>query len=146
LGPTGSAGSTGATGAAGATGPRGPGTDQDAQLNTTGNPVFQTVRAAGDITAFYNSSDANLKENIKPIDFALQKVLQLTGYTFNYIGKPEPELVGVIAQELERVLPQAVYEIEHENGIKYKAVRYELITALLIQAIKDLKEEVDKLK
>ena len=99
--------------------------------------------AEGDITAFGNASDRSLKENIEPITDALNKVDAINGYTFNYIDAPEKGRVpGVIAQELEQVLPEAVYEIE--NG--KKAVRYDNTVALLVEAIKELKQQVDELK
>ena len=99
----------------------------------------------GDITAFA-SSDKRLKDNITPIPNALGKVLSISGNTFNwneaspYEGKAE---VGVIAQEVEKLdLPGVT--TTRDNG--YKAVRYEKLVPLLIEAIKELKAEVDELK
>ena len=54
-------------------------------------------------------------------------------------------MVGVLAQEIEKVLPEVVYEFEKEEET-YKAVRYANIVPLLIEAIKDLKEKVDDLE
>jgi hypothetical protein len=105
------------------------------------------IRATNDITAFY-SSDQKLKENINPIPNALEKLSQISGNTFDWksgfseIHSHSGTDVGVIAQEIEKVLPQVV--TTRENG--YKAVQYEKIIALLIEAVKELKEEVNELK
>jgi hypothetical protein len=99
--------------------------------------------ATGDITAFGSASDKSLKENIEPIENALEKVDAINGYTFNYIDAPEKGRVpGVIAQELEQVLPEAIYETEDGK----KAVRYDNTVALLVEAIKELKQQVEELK
>ena len=99
--------------------------------------------AAGDVTAFGTASDKALKENIEPITDALNKVNSINGYTFNYIDSPEKGRVpGVIAQELEQVLPEAIYETDEGT----KAVRYQNTIALLVEAIKELKQQVDELK
>ena len=104
-----------------------------------------SIRTAGDIVAFY-SSDIRLKDNIIRIDNALEKVESIGGYTFewNEISHKETGLkdIGVIAQEIESVLPELV--IDRASG--YKAVNYEKITPLLIEAIKELSAEVKKLK
>lgn len=97
----------------------------------------------GDLTAFGSASDKSLKENIEPIENALDKVCSISGYTFNYIDSPEKgRLPGVIAQELEQVLPEAVYETPDGK----KAVRYDNTVALLIEAIKELQQQVQDLK
>jgi hypothetical protein len=101
--------------------------------------------AGGDITAFGGVSDRNLKENIVKIDNALEKVSKISGYTFNYIGDDTP-MTGVIAQELEEVLPEVVYETESPDGIQSKAVRHGNIVGLLIESIKELKAEIEELK
>ena len=104
--------------------------------------VSGTITASGDITAFGTVSDITLKENIQPIENALDKVSKIRGVTFNYIDKPDVRVPGVIAQELQEVLPEAVYETE--NG--KLAVRYDNTIALLLEAIKELKKEVEELK
>lgn len=97
----------------------------------------------GDVTAFGNASDISLKENIEPIENALDKVSSIGGYTFNYIDAPEKGRVpGVIAQEMQKVLPEAVYETQEGT----LAVRYDNTIALLLEAIKELKQQVDELK
>ena len=109
---------------------------------TSGNAAGSLI-VDGDITAFGGSSDIALKENIEPIENALDKVNSIGGYTFNYIDAPEKGRVpGVIAQELQQVLPEAVYETEEGT----LAVRYDNTIALLVEAIKELKERVDELE
>ncbi len=117
------------------------GLDSKLSINgTSGSLVTE-----GDITAFGSVSDRNRKENIVKIDNALEKVAQISGYTFNYIGDGTP-MTGVIAQELEEVLPEVVYETESPDGTQSKAVRHGNIVGLLIESIKELKAEIDELK
>ena len=103
------------------------------------------ITTIGDITAFGSFSDRRLKENIVKIKNPLDKILQISGYTFNYIGDDKP-MTGVIAQEIEEVLPEVVYEAEAIDGTSAKAVRHGNIVGLLIEAIKELKAEVEELK
>ena len=101
------------------------------------------ITAGGDITAFF-SSDERLKDNVTPIDSALNKINQIGGYEFDWNSNSEHSGhdVGVIAQEIEKVLPEVV--TTRDNG--YKAVRYEKIVALLIQAVKEQQLQIDELK
>ena len=105
--------------------------------------ISGSITAGGDITAFF-SSDERLKENITPIDSALNKINQIGGYEFDWNNNSEHSGhdVGVIAQEIEKVLPEVV--ATRDNG--YKAVRYEKIVALLIQAVKEQQSQIDELK
>lgn len=99
---------------------------------------------AGDVVA-YGSSDKQLKNNITPIENALQKVKQIGGYTFDWNDKQDVYTghdVGVIAQEIEEVLPEVV--TTRDNG--YKAVKYEKIVPLLIEAIKEQQTQIEELK
>ena len=113
------------------------------QTTTTGVAISGELTVTGDITAFY-TSDQRLKNNITPIPNALGKVLSISGNTFDWNEKSEKEGndVGVVAQEIMEVLPEAV--TTRDNG--YLAVRYEKLVPLLIEAIKELKEEINKLK
>lgn len=82
-------------------------------------------------------SDARIKENVKPIDSALDKITKLTGYSYNYtFNSPDNRTGGIMAQDLEEVLPDAVSEI---NGVKF--VRYDAVIALLVNAVKELAEK-----
>jgi hypothetical protein len=115
--------------------------------------VVGEIVATGEITAFY-SSDERLKENIQILSTPLTKLTSLRGVEFDwtdehidsrggldklYVQKHD---VGVIAQEVEKVLPEVV--VDRDDG--YKAVRYEKMIPLLIEAIKELKTELDEVK
>jgi len=96
-----------------------------------------------DITAFSSStaSDVKLKENIERVEGALDKVSQLDGVTFTW-KRDGKESAGVIAQNVEEVLPSAVKEVETVDGEEInKHVDYTQLSALFIEAIKELKEE-----
>ena len=97
----------------------------------------------GNITAFGSTSDIKLKENIKVIPDALDKVKQLKGVTFNY-KKDGKKSTGLIAQDLEKVLPEVVYEssdIDNDED-KHLAIRNGNTVGLLVEAIKELDERV----
>tara|TARA_A100001015_G_C14974311_1_gene706542 strand:- start:421 stop:1731 length:1311 start_codon:yes stop_codon:yes gene_type:complete len=91
-----------------------------------------------DVTAF---SDERLKDNIQTIPDALDKVMQMRGVLFTRIDDDtEKECTGVIAQEIEKIMPQVVREKE------YKSVAYGNLVGVLIEAIKELKAEIEELK
>jgi hypothetical protein len=104
------------------------------------------IDASGDIVAF-STSDKNFKENITPITNALEKISKISGNTYDW----KPELkefhgfegndVGVIAQEIEEILPQLV--TTRETG--YKAVKYDKLVALLIEGIKEQQQQIHSL-
>ena len=104
-----------------------------------------SVDVSGDITAF---SDQRVKTNIEVIPNALDKVCQLRGVTFTRTDLEDKRQTGLIAQELEQVLPEAVTTSRNETlGIDdFKSVNYGATVGLLIEAIKELKAEVDSLK
>jgi len=104
------------------------------------------IRATNDVVAFY-SSDKRLKTNIVPIHNALENVNKLNGVYFDWVPKPgihenEGHDIGIIAQEVEKLFPEIVET--RDNG--YKAVKYDRLVAVLIQAVNELKTEVDELK
>ena len=118
-------------------------------VGTTGSAIVGRIDASNDVVA-YSTSDIRLKKNIQLIPNALDKIDKINGYTFNW--KKDKKLtdihgfaghdVGVIAQEIEEILPEIV--TIRDNG--YKAVKYEKIIPLLIQCIKELKSEINELK
>jgi hypothetical protein len=116
-------------------------------IGTTASGVSGEIRATGDITAFF-SSDIRLKENIQPIQNALEKVESISGNTYDWkegyeeLHSHKGNDVGVIAQEIEEILPQIV--TNRDNG--FKAVQYEKIIPLLIEAIKELSDKVKVLE
>jgi hypothetical protein len=104
------------------------------------------IRATNDVIAYY-SSDKRLKTNIVTLSKPLDKLNKIGGYEFDWIVKEgihenEGHDVGVIAQEVEEVLPEIV--TTRNNG--YKAVRYEKMVALLIECIKEQNRDIESLK
>lgn len=98
----------------------------------------------GDVVAF-SSSDRRLKDNLSPIPNALDKVSKLTGYEFDWNENQSAHSghdYGVVAQEVEAVLPELVQT--REDG--YKAVKYDKIVSVLIEAIKELTAKVEELE
>jgi hypothetical protein len=110
--------------------------------NTASYPldVAGTIRATGDVLAY---SDARVKENVETIDNALDKVMSMRGVSYNRTdSNDKTKKVGVIAQEIQKVLPEVVSE--QEDGML--SVSYGNIVGVLIEAIKELKNEVNELK
>ena len=134
------------------------GTSLYATLKNSGLSVTGSITATGDITGFY--SDRRLKENVKPINNAVDRVLQLTGITYNPNALAESfgfdrnvDLVGVFAQDVQVVLPEAVKPAPFDDdqgtsrsGENYLTVQYEKIVPLLIQAIKEQQAQIEDLK
>ena len=108
--------------------------------NTT---ISGSLYVTGDVTA-YHTSDKRLKDNVELISQPIEKVKQINGVSFDWNDKSEHSGhdVGVIAQEIEAVLPELVKT--KDDG--YKAVRYEKIVALLIEAVKEQQLQIDELK
>jgi hypothetical protein len=103
-----------------------------------------TLSVSGDVIAFA-SSDRRLKDNLTRIESSLEKVGKLSGYSFDWNSNQETysgKDYGVVAQEVEAIFPELVKT--RDNG--YKAVKYEKLIPVLIEAIKELNEKVEKLK
>ena len=104
-----------------------------------------TITAAGDVIAYGSPSDKRLKENIKPIKSALDKVIKLQGVTFDWKEKGITNLkedIGFIAQDVQKVIPELVRE--NEDGML--SMRHQGIAPILLEAIKELKAEIEELK
>ena len=115
-----------------------------------------TLTMGGDVVAYGSPSDKRLKENIKPIESALDKVSKLQGVTFDWkdkekeydqFGKPHKlqewkNDIGFIAQDVQKVVPELVRE--NENGML--SMRHQGIAPILLEAIKELKAEIEELK
>ena len=101
--------------------------------------VSGAIRATGTITA---NSDINLKKNLLKIENALEKVEQINGYTYEFKADDSKRHAGVIAQEIQTVLP----EIVNKGNDGILGVEYGNISALLIEAIKELSAEITILK
>jgi hypothetical protein len=133
----------------------------DGQLTVSGTTTYLTgalgvgtstpttvglIRATNDIIAYF-SSDINLKTNLLKISGSLDILKQINGYSFDWIPmegihENEGRDIGVIAQEIEKVLPELV--TTRDNG--YKAVKYEKIVALLIESNKELLKRIEVLE
>jgi hypothetical protein len=119
--------------------------------SSTGTLTATTLQATQDVIAYY-SSDRRFKDNITKIPNALEKISKIGGYEFDWNNVQSTHKghdIGVIAQEIEEILPEIV--VTRQDG--YKSVKYEKIIALLIEStkeqqsqIEDLKKEVDNLK
>ena len=132
-------------------------------VGTAASGTAGEIRSSGDITSYY--SDERLKENIELIPNALDKVMELRGVTYNsnqlaesfgYTNKEKQ--VGVLAGDILKVLPEAVKPAPFDliridenteisrSGENYQTVQYEKLVPLLIEAIKELNNEIKKLK
>ena len=109
-----------------------------------GNISGSQIEASGDVIAF-GSSDRNLKDNIQPIENPLEKMEKIGGYTFVWNNKQstyQGKDVGVVAQEIQEVLPEIVSG--RANG--YLGVKYEKIVPLLIESIKENTKKIKELE
>ena len=113
--------------------------EADGDLHVDGNVVAYSTTV----------SDKRLKKDIAPIDNALWRVSQLNGCTFTYL-KDDRKSAGLIAQDLEKVLPSAVIENEAvfhgEEEETYKTVQYDQVIGLLVEAVKELTVKVEELE
>ena len=128
-------------------------TTQNSQFNSVGvgtaaSATAGEIRATNNVTAYY--SDERLKTNLGNIDNALSKLKTLNGFYYEAneiaqsLGYEVKKEVGVSAQEVEAIMPEVVAPAPIDD--KYLTVRYERLVPLLIEAIKELSAEVDKLK
>ena len=109
-------------------------------LDSSGNLVVSS-----NVTGYGSPSDIKLKENIEVIDNAVDKVKQLKGITYT-LKSDGNRLTGLIAQDLEKVLPEAVYTTEDlETEEEHLAIRYGNTVGLLVEAIKEQQKEIDTL-
>jgi hypothetical protein len=127
-------------------------------VGTASGATVGQINASGEITAYY--SDRRLKTNVKPIDNAVDKILKLNGITYNPNALAESfgydrnqDIVGLFADEVEAVLPQAVKlaPFDNDNGVSksgenYKTVQYEKLVPLLVESIKEQHTTINLLK
>ena len=109
------------------------------------------INSSGQIeaTSFNATSDARLKENIIPLKDTLQKINQLQGVHFNWVEDASNNLnTGFIAQDVEKVIPEVVATAQEKSqkGIYTKSVNYSAVVPYLVESVKTLSNEVDKLK
>jgi len=111
---------------------------------TYANVILNQLDAKGDIIAF-STSDRKYKDNIANITNPLDKVAKINGVSFDWNDQQSTFTgrdIGVIAQEVEAVLPEVV--TTRDDGTK--AVKYDKMVALLIECVKELKAEIEELK
>jgi len=131
--------------------------DGDARVILSGSNG--AISATGDITAY--ASDGRLKTNIKPIENALEKVQKIRGVTYDWVNNITSEYdfhpgsmheVGVISQEIEKVLPEIVTEAPFnfnytkKTGVdhKFQTVKYDRLAPLLIEAVKEQQQIIQE--
>lgn len=112
-------------------------------MTSSGIVGVTSITATGTITSLdvNSTSDINLKKNIKTIDDAVSKVLQLKGVSFDWVDTGQSS-AGVIAQDVENVLP----EIIRNNLTGYKSLNYNGLIGLLIEAVKEQQNQINTLK
>jgi hypothetical protein len=111
-------------------------TNPTSRLHVVGDVLITGITTSTD---FNSSSDIRLKENVKPIDNSLSKLSDLTGVSFVWKKTGSPS-IGVIAQDVEKVFPELV------GGFESKTVNYNGLIGVLIEAVKELSNEVNELK
>lgn len=122
------------------------GTSNDATDNIVLAPTG-IVTSTKEITApsFNATSDIRLKKDIEPLNLCLEQICQLQGVKFTRTDdKKENRQIGFIAQEVEQIIPELVRT--DLSGEKYKSIAYGNVTALLVEAVKELRQEVSDLR
>jgi hypothetical protein len=117
----------------------------NARIRAIGSGAYAgVVNRMADGTLTTATSDIRMKENVQTLQGGLDKILQLRGVSFTWINHPEyGQRIGFIAQEMEEILPELVFTNEVDG---YKGINYAEVTAVLTEAIKELKAENDALK
>jgi len=111
-------------------------------VGVTNNTTAGNIVVSGTVTA---NSDARLKTNVKTIDNALEKVLSLRGVEYDRIDTGDHQ-IGLIAQEVEKIIPQVVYPKQPAPDYETKSVSYQNIVGLLIEAIKEQDKRILELE
>jgi hypothetical protein len=127
-------------------------------VGTAGSGTTGEIRATNEITAYY--SDRRLKTDVRPISNAIEKVMSLNGiiYRSNDVAKEygfttDNNIVGLFADEVEAVLPEAVrpapFDLDANNesksGKNYKTIQYEKVVPLLVEAIKEQQTQINQI-
>jgi len=107
----------------------------------TSNPQYK-LHVAGKIQGeLVSPSDERLKQNIQPLASSLAKLAQLRGVSFKWKDEPQDNQIGLVAQEVEKILP----EIVSTDSEGYKSIAYGKLTAVLLEAIKEQQQQIDEL-
>ena len=130
--------------------------DVDGGFQVSGSAYFSsdlTCKNKINAKEFTTTSDRSLKKNIEPLQNSLEKVVNLQGVSYNLINDDnvndsdddnyENKKIGFIAQDVEKILPEVVYTNKIDD---LKSISYQNIIPLLVESIKDLKNEIDMLK
>ena len=113
------------------------------RIDTSGNALFD-----GDVVAYSTTiaSDAKLKENVKDLNYGLKDVLDIRPVSFDW-KKDKKEDIGVIAQEIEKIIPEVVVEVDTLNSEDtHKTVDYAKLTSVLIKAVQEQQQQINELK
>ena len=110
------------------------------------DPETGTLRLSGDVVAYNSFSDRELKDNIQTYEGGLNAVMQLNPVTYEWKKGREGQEIGLIAQEVEQVVPQVVREQQRMDEGTYKTVDYEKLVAVLIDAVQDQQRQINELK
>jgi len=120
-------------------------TDTCFRLDGSGNGLFD-----GDVVAYSTTiaSDARLKENVKDLNYGLKDVLDIRPVSFDWIDKRNGQHdIGVIAQEIEKIIPEVVVEVDTLNSEDtHKTVDYAKLTSVLIKAVQEQQQQINELK
>jgi hypothetical protein len=120
-------------------------TDCNFRLDASGNGLFD-----GDVVAYSTTiaSDARLKENVKDLNYGLKDVLDIRPVSFDWIDKRDGQHdIGVIAQEIEKIIPEVVVEVDTLNSEDtHKTVDYAKLTSVLIKAVQEQQQQINELK
>ena len=120
-------------------------TDVYCRIDTSGNALFD-----GDVVAFSSTiaSDKRLKENVKDLNYGLKDVLNIRPVSFDWKEKRNAQHdIGVIAQEIEKIIPEVVEEVDTLNSEDtHKTVDYAKLTSVLIKAVQEQQEQINELK
>jgi hypothetical protein len=110
------------------------------------DPGTGTLRLSGDVVAYNSFSDRELKDNIQTYEGGLNAVMQLNPVTYEWKKGREGQEIGLIAQEVEQIVPQVVREQQRMDEGTYKTVDYEKLVAVLIDAVQDQQKQINELK
>ena len=115
------------------------------RVDSSGNALFD-----GDVVAYSTTiaSDARLKENVKDLNYGLKDVLDIRPVSFDWIDKRNGQHdIGVIAQEIEKIIPEVVVEVDTLNSEDtHKTVDYAKLTSVLIKAVQEQQQQINELK
>jgi hypothetical protein len=116
------------------------------RVDFNGNALFD-----GDVVAYSTTiaSDARLKENVKDLNYGLKDVLNMRAVSFDWIDKRNGQHdIGVIAQEIEKIIPEVVVEADSLNSDEdtHKTVDYAKLTSVLIKAVQEQQQQINELK